>query len=92
MFKKLSKLLVIFSIILSLSLSLIACGDDGDGETQALPEFVNLQAYTEGIHDFTNEDSASEWLVKDGKTDYAYTDRAVQVQELVEKIYNDDKN
>ena len=79
MFKKLSKLLVIFSIILSLSLSLIACGgDDGDGETQALPEFVNLQAYTKGIHDYTNEDSATEWLVKDGKTDYVLYAPAVQ--------------
>lgn len=82
MFKKLSKLLVIFSIILSLSLSLIACGDDGDGETQALPEFVNLQAYTEGIHDFTNEDSASEWLVKDGKTDYVLYAPAVQSDDM----------
>ena len=82
MFKKLSKLLVIFSIILSLSLSLIACGDDGDGETQALPEFVNLQAYTEGIHDFTNEDSASEWLVKEGKTDYVLYAPAVQSDDM----------
>ena len=29
-------------------------------------------------------------LVKNGKTDYFYTDRAVQVQEIVEKIYNND--
>ena len=80
MFKKLSKLLVIFSIILSLSLSLIACGDgDGDGgRTQPLPEYVNLQAYTKGIHDFTNTDSDTEWLVKDGKTDYVLYVPAVQ--------------
>jgi hypothetical protein len=80
MFKKLSKLLVIFSIILSLSLSLIACGDgDGDGgSTQPLPEYVNLQAYTKGIHDFTNTDSDTEWLVKDGKTDYVLYVPAVQ--------------
>ena len=81
MFKKLSKLLVIFSIILSLSLSLIACGGD-DEEVQALPEFVNLQAYTEGIHDFTNEDSATEWLVKDGKTDYVLYAPAVQSDDM----------
>ncbi len=29
-------------------------------------------------------------LIKNGKVDYYYTDRAVQVQEIVEKIYNDD--
>jgi predicted dehydrogenase len=29
--------------------------------------------------------------LRSGKTDYAYTDRAVHVQELVERIYNDDK-
>lgn len=39
--------------------------------------------YLKQINDFCN-------LVKNGKTDYTYADRAVQVQELVEKIYNDD--
>ncbi|MBR2322537.1 MAG: DUF4838 domain-containing protein [Clostridia bacterium] len=84
MFKKLSKLLVIFSIILSLSLSLIACGDgDGDGgSNQPLPEYVNLQAYTKGIHDFTNTDSDTEWLVKDGKTDYVLYVPAVQSEKI----------
>ena len=80
MFKKLSKLFVIFSIVLSLSLSLIACGetDNGPQETPALAEFTNPHAFTKGIHDFTNEDSLTDWLVKDGKTDYVFYVPAVQ--------------
>ena len=81
MFKKLSKLFVIFSIVLSLSLSLIACGDNGDQTPQeqpALAEFTNPYAYTKGIHDFTNEDSLTDWLVKDGKTDYVFYVPTVQ--------------
>ncbi len=84
MFKKLSKLFVIFTIILSLSLSLIACdeGSGGPTEPEALPEFVNLQAFTKGIHDYTNTDSQTDWLVKDGKTDYVVYSPAVQSKEI----------
>lgn len=80
MFKKLSKLFVLFSIVLSLSLSLIACDkpEEGPQEPAALAEFVNPYVFTGGIHDFTNEDSTTDWLVKDGKTDYIFYVPAVQ--------------
>ncbi len=78
MFKKLSKLFVIFTIILSLSLSLIACDEEETTETPALAEWVNPHAYTGGIHIYTNTDSETDWLVKDGKTDYVLYTPAVQ--------------
>ena len=83
MFKKLSKLFVIFTIVLSLSLSLVACdkGDGGSTETPALAEWSNPQAYTEGIHQFESEDTNS-WLVKDGKTDYVLYVPAVQSKDM----------
>ena len=82
MFKKLSKLTVILTIILSLSLSLIACNDDGSSNSQPLPEWVNPQAYTEGIHELNHYDSDTDWLVKDGKTDYVLYVPAVQSTEM----------
>ncbi len=84
MFKKLSKLFVIFTIVLSLSLSLIACdeGDNDSNEPPVLAEWSNPQAYTDGIHQFTNTDSETEWLVKDGKTDYVLLAPAVQSKQI----------
>ena len=76
MFKKLSRLFVILTIVLSLSLSLVACNDEESGDG-ALSEFVPFQ-YTDGVHDFTNYDSPDLWLVKDGKTEYSILMPAVQ--------------
>lgn len=76
MFKKLSRLFVILTIILSLSLSLVACNKE-EPEDEALQEFVPYQ-FTDGVHDYTNYDSDSLWLVKDGKTEYKILLPAVQ--------------
>ncbi len=94
MFKKLSKLSIILLLIVTLSLSLFAC-DDPEGETPPLAEFDPPYAFTGGIHDYTNTDSTTDWLVKDGMTSYvlylpsAQSDQMKIAREEFELLFED---
>lgn len=71
MIKRLSRIFVILTLILTLSFSIVACGGEEDTSTgeQALPEFVPVSF--QGVHDFTAPDSVDTWLVKNGVSDFA---------------------
>ena len=69
MLKKLSKIFISIILMLTLSVTALACTNDGDiiDETK---EPIEKLSYTEGVHEFNATDIEGEWLVKDGKTDY----------------------
>jgi len=70
MIKRLSRILVILSLVLTLSLSMFACGDNGQGAGETIyPEFERDFAY-QGVHQLTAPDSENTWLVKGGVSDF----------------------
>lgn len=70
MIKRLSRILVILTLVLTLSLSMFACGDNGEGSGEtAYPEFERELAY-QGVHQLNAPDSENTWLVKDGVSDF----------------------
>ncbi len=70
MIKRLSRILVILTLVLTLSLSMFACNNNGDGTGETIyPEFEREFAF-EGTHQLTATDSENTWLVKAGVSDF----------------------
>lgn len=78
MIKRLSRILVILTLVLTLSLSMFACGGNNGGEGETIyPEFERAFAY-QGIHQLDAPDSEDTWLVKNGVSDFTIVVPATQ--------------
>lgn len=78
MIKRLSRLLVILTLVLTLSVSMFACNDQEQAGGEVIyPEFERAFAY-EGVHQLTAPDSQDTWLVKAGVSDFTIVVPATQ--------------
>ena len=69
MLKKLSKIFISLILMLTLSVTALACTNDG-GEVEETRAPIEKVRYTDGVHEFTAPDIEGKWLLKDGATDY----------------------
>ena len=69
MLRKLSKIFISLILMLTLSVTALACTNDG-GEVEETKAPIEKLRYTDGVHEFTAPDIEGKWLLKDGATDY----------------------
>ena len=89
MLKKLSKTLITIILMLTLSVTAFACGDNTSVVDETRDPIDKIR-YTEGVHDFTAPDIEGKWLVKDGVTDYSIVLPAT-LDKILSKAYEEFK-
>ncbi len=66
---RLSRIFIILTLVITLSLSMFACGDNGDSSETIYPEFEREFSY-QGVHQLNAPDSKDTWLVKGGVSEF----------------------
>ena len=89
MLKKLTRTLITIILMLTLSVTAFACGEEA-GIVEETREPIEKVRYTEGVHDFTAPDIEGKWLIKDGATDYAIVLPAT-LDKILSKAYEEFK-